>query len=178
MKNLFKLLLAGSVMANTFVSMAATKAAEIPGAKYVISNIEKLLADLQARTENAFANEQGGGAVSGETDFVHSIDISDDDMYMIRIEMSRDSTEVSKFMRGKVLLLVPMIEEGSAHISSYSCLTNVDENYKAFAGDKGRTEGRMSRVSFSAENPLLRKCLYYSTAKVEQMWTTGTMEQA
>jgi hypothetical protein len=190
MKNKLKIAILLSSIISASNSFAAG-GADLTGVKGTLKNVEKAIKSAVSKAEELY--EQNGGGVlsddielldpSGTTPFLSALTITTAYDVIITFAgtfgttFANDSVygsaatiPVAQALMGGTIKLIPIHNEGEAVINSWECLTNVDDNAKAFMGSSaGAVEGNISMISTKGNNgtnEYLSNCIYSLDATI------------
>jgi hypothetical protein len=182
MKNKLKIAILLSSIISASNSFAAG-GADLTGVKGTLKNVEKAIKSAVSKAEELY--EQNGGGTGTAIDLIDSANtpflsaLSIDADYKVTITFFGSSgtafantsgsgtsatIPVAQALMGGTIKLIPIHNEGDAVINSWECITDVDNNAKAFIGTSaGAVAGNISLISTKGNNgtnEYLSNCIY------------------
>lgn len=159
----------------------------IPGTRATIRNVSTLI-DLATNTAIKNFNKNKGKALKANINilagkknpYLKTLEVTKGYYVKIVFQSTRQKSTISNIsipvvslLLGKKILLVPIYNPGDKILHSYECITNADEGFRQFAGDRGNPVGSLSFISISIksdESPHLGSCTFVNNSILNEIW--------
>lgn len=158
-------------------------ASSLEGVKVGLKNIDKQIIAAVKYAEKLYEENQGAVMSSSvnilepNNVYLHSLSVSRD--YNIAIEfpelssgtgvVSGSESSLTKALLGKIIVLIPIKEEGDEVITSWECVTDADENIQEFIGDIGAKIYSKSYIASETKNKYLTNCIYLTKSTIDPL---------